>query len=174
MAEFIKAYERTSFYEGGYANVKGDRGGETYRGISRVFHPNWSGWGIIDNKKPLKHNQIVSSASLDALVKIFYKTQFWDKVQGDYIDSQIIAEFLYDYYVHSGKRAIIALQKILKIGVDGIVGRQTLGAVNQACAKELLEDLKKERINFLTALSTRPGQSKFKSGWLNRVRSFTV
>ncbi|MBX9449807.1 MAG: hypothetical protein KL787_08850, partial [Taibaiella sp.] len=28
------------------ANVAGDRGGETYKGIARNIHPKWQGWGL--------------------------------------------------------------------------------------------------------------------------------
>ena len=34
--------------EGGYANMEGDSGGETYKGISRKWFPKWEGLKIID------------------------------------------------------------------------------------------------------------------------------
>ncbi len=45
MADFIPCFEQTLTLEGGYKlhTVKGDRGGMTYAGISRVHHPNWPG-----------------------------------------------------------------------------------------------------------------------------------
>lgn len=41
----------TLSHEGGYANHKNDKGGETYRGITRKHNPNWNGWAFIDNVK---------------------------------------------------------------------------------------------------------------------------
>ncbi len=38
-------------HEGGYANHPADKGGETYRGISRKANPNWEGWKYIDDVK---------------------------------------------------------------------------------------------------------------------------
>jgi hypothetical protein len=38
-------------YEGEWVNDPDDRGGETYRGISRVHWPKWAGWAIIDAEK---------------------------------------------------------------------------------------------------------------------------
>ena len=55
----IKLIDMVLKHEGGYANVSGDLGGETYRGISRKNFPSWNGWEIVDEKKPLKYNQIL-------------------------------------------------------------------------------------------------------------------
>lgn len=38
-------------HEGGYANHPADKGGETYRGITRKHNPEWSGWKYIDEVK---------------------------------------------------------------------------------------------------------------------------
>ena len=43
MANFEEAYKRTCKFEGGWVNKDGDSGKETYKGISRVANPNWSG-----------------------------------------------------------------------------------------------------------------------------------
>ena len=42
MAEFSEAFTQTAAHEGGYSNDPLDRGGETYRGIARVHHPDWA------------------------------------------------------------------------------------------------------------------------------------
>ncbi len=41
----------TLAHEGGYANHPSDKGGETYRGITRKHNPNWEGWAFIDEVK---------------------------------------------------------------------------------------------------------------------------
>src|SRR2546426_796362 len=51
MADFDYALTQLLKVEGGYANDPRDPGGETYKGISRVFWPNWSGWPLIDAAK---------------------------------------------------------------------------------------------------------------------------
>lgn len=178
MANFDISYKRTSLYEGGYANVSGDKGGETYAGISRKFHPNWKGWKIIDSYKPLKWNQIINNTELKALVKEFYLVNFWNPIKGSFYNSQIIADFIYDYAVHSGiSRACKKLQTALGFktsDIDGKIGPQTLLALNNASVSTLLTKLKDERRNFLIALSKQPGQSKFKTGWVERVNSFKL
>lgn len=172
MAEFLEAIKTTLKHEGGYANVKGDRGGETYRGISRVFHPEWAGWAIIDKLKPIKHNAIVSNTDLESNVRSFYYKKYWQPIKGDLIDSQRIATFLLDYYIHSGVRAIKRLQSIVGVSQDGIIGNKTIAAINTMNEDILFKAYKNERIAFLTALSKQDGQSKFLKGWLNRVNSF--
>ena len=48
---FKKALEHTLKREGCYANHGKDRGKETYKGISRKYHPKWPGWELIDEAK---------------------------------------------------------------------------------------------------------------------------
>lgn len=83
MANFALFIPKLFHHEGGYALVKGDKGGETYRGIARKFHPTWSGWKFIDAKKAkgaIKYKTIF--LELEEPVKSFYKRNFWDKIPG--------------------------------------------------------------------------------------------
>lgn len=67
--------------EGGYVDDPNDHGGETFRGIARVFHPAWRGWKIIDHlKEQAEHfpdDSLNQSAALDEAVKEFYYEHFW-------------------------------------------------------------------------------------------------
>ncbi len=45
---YVKALIFTSSAEGAFANRKADKGGITYKGISRVYNPKWIGWNIIN------------------------------------------------------------------------------------------------------------------------------
>ena len=87
MAEFRPAFEKMIHNEGGYVNhiVAGDRGGQTYAGIARKFHPDWQGWNLID------HNDM-DNPELTTFVLLFYKTNFWDKLKAEQIHNQRIAE----------------------------------------------------------------------------------
>lgn len=64
--------------EGGYVNDPNDRGGETYRGIARKFHPTWVGWRIIDKISDKKTGQIFKNSELDKLVLSFYNEYLKD------------------------------------------------------------------------------------------------
>lgn len=131
MANFDIAYKKTAGNEGGWNHVKGDRGGETYKGIARNFFPKWEGWKLVDAAKPLKNNQIIKHSYLDELVKKFYKTNFWDIISGDQIENQSIADTLYDFGVNSGNpRSIKNIQKSLNLAETGKISVSLIEAIN--------------------------------------------
>jgi lysozyme family protein len=177
--QFGEALNIVLSHEGGYANVTGDRGGETYRGISRVNWPNWPGWQIVDQNKPLKNNQVIKNTLLDNLVSIFYKIQFWDAIEADKLPASI-RPLAFDFAVNSGtKTAITSLQKVLidttgkKILIDGRIGPQTIALANQVQPKVLFDNYKQARLEFYSNIvENNPGQKKFLKGWLNRLNSF--
>jgi len=129
--------------------VAADRGKETYCGISRKNWAAWRGWVIIDKAKPVKHNQILKDRHLADLVEVFYYEHFWKPVLGDKIRDQRIAGLLFDFYVHSGYHAIKAIQRVVKAMADGIMGAQTLAAINSADPGAVFAELKASRIKFL-------------------------
>lgn len=192
MAKFKTAYDRTMGHEGGYANDVRDRGGETYRGIARNFHPSWRGWKIIDEAKSDKSNfpEMLRSEKFNLLhemVESFYKRRYWDVYSGDYIESQLIANELFDTGVNMGtQRAVLFLQKSLNIliykkGVvavdplveDGLFGKKTFTALESMKAgytKVLYNLINLMQGNhYLRYIEKDPRQSAFLIGWLNRV-----
>jgi len=146
---------------------------ETYCGISRKNWPTWRGWVIIDKAKPLKYNQILKDKHLADLIEVFYYEHFWKPILGDKINDQRIACFLFDFYVNSGYHAIKAIQRVVKAKDDGIMGAQTLAAINSADPVAVFAELKSARAKFLKDIVIRnPNQEKFLEGWINRVNSF--
>jgi len=93
MAAFLPAFEKMIDNEGGYTlhRVEGDRGGATYAGIARNFHPDWEGWPLLDAGAP--------DSQLIPHVAAFYQQHFWERIRGDFIDSQRVAETLFDFAV---------------------------------------------------------------------------
>ena len=167
--------------EGGYANIEGDSGGETYKGISRKWFPKWEGWKIIDEYKPLKRNQFITTSSiLDDYIDDFYKKEFLDKLKTDNISSLFICGHLVDHAVNCGvKPAIKVLQRAIKntyncgndFTVDGIIGNKTLHYCNHLGKYiELENEICNARKNYYKDIvENNPSQSKFLKGWLNRV-----
>ncbi len=129
-SKFRVAFEKTMGHEGGYSNDPDDPGGETYRGISRVHHPDWDGWDYFPNP-----NFIV----LDPLVQNIYYHEFWDKLECEWFTIEIGQE-LFDTAVNIGHHsASTFLQKGLNllnnnqkryadIYVDGQIGPVTKAA----------------------------------------------
>lgn len=181
---FDRAYEITSKHEGYYAFVAGDKGGETYRGISRYHHPNWIGWPLVDKYKakhgPLKNNTYIPVPALDDMVKQFYLHNFWKHYNVDKIVSVHLANLVYDSCVLSGATGIRLLQEASNeisgypaLKVDGVMGNHTLGLINSQPAAQLHDTMKRLRIEYLQRRAQQPGQSKFWVGWLKRAESFT-
>ena len=111
MTNFKEAWIMTAENEGGYANIPGDHGGETYMGIARNFFPKWSGWAVVDKHKPLKSNQFIHDVELNALVEQFYKDNFWNPIKGDLIEDQDLANQAFDMAVNAGVGTAINLLK---------------------------------------------------------------
>ena len=185
---YDEAYNNLAVIEGGYVNDKDDLGAETYRGISRKFHPNWEGWNIIDKykKNALTKKQLNIELSQDEqlqeLVKQFYYDNYWIKFNGDALPC-IIAEELLEQAVLLGtwKTAGENLQKALNmlnkdgklfpdLVVDGIVGPKTLDALSKIPTRLVLKVLNYlEFGRFAESINKRPTNEKFLWGWLNRV-----
>jgi lysozyme family protein len=173
MADFALAYKRTAQHEGGYSNDPNDRGKMTYAGVARKYHPNWAGWPIVDAVKNKRRGMFINDPHLKQLVLDFYKTEFWDKMQGDQIHSQRVAEFIYDLHVNSGKKGLMIAQEAAEVPADGKYGPKTLAALNGAQEAVLMLKLMYARLLFICQIVVGDkSQVKFLGGWLNRINSF--
>lgn len=179
MASFQIAYDTyIKPFEGGYVNIAADKGGETYAGIARNKFPLWEGWAYIDFEKKTRFagTEIPRNTyfpDIQYMVDSFYEAR-WNNFRLDEFKNQNLASFMFDYIVHSGvTKAVTALQRILNVNVDGIIGPQTIGAANRADPVKTIERLINERTNFLRSLIAKdPTQQVFESGWMKRMATF--
>lgn len=166
MADFEIAFNRTMKSEGGYVlhTVPGDRGGMTYAGISRKYNPDWAGWVLIDAGN-------LDVVKLSDLVGDFYVEKYWDRIWGNEIDSQEIANVLFDFAVNAGVRTAVRLaQQVLNILADGVVGKQTVAAFNSVGSGEFVANYALAKIARYAAIVNRDrSQKKFLLGWVNRT-----
>jgi lysozyme family protein len=187
MANFDSGFAHTMKIEGGYSNVGTDRGGETYKGISRKYFPNWEGWKILDQYKVKNDLELGKNTILQSYVKNFYKAEFWDKLKGDQNPSQVIAEELFDTGVNQGVgTAVKFLQEALNVlnrnnslypdmVVDGVIGNTTLKSLG-VVLKTDPEILVYNIINilqgkyYLDIIKKDPSQEANARGWLTRVQ----
>lgn len=168
MADFEPAFERMIRNEGGYVlhEVAGDRGGQTFAGIARKFHPSWQGWDIIDQNPDDPQNP-----QLTEFVRDFYKIHFWDRIKGDDIESQAIASTIFDFSVNAGIRIGSKLAQIV-VGAtaDGIIGDKTVAVINQAEPDLFQAHYALAKVKRYSDIVTRnPSQKKFLLGWINRT-----
>jgi len=133
MADFKHSILKVLKTEGGYVNDPDDSGGETYKGIARNFWKNWPGWPIIDHAKGDEEfpNSLSFIELLQNAVISFYKANFWDKVGGDGLSDQSIADMLVDSAVNEGvKPAVKRAQGIAGLPVTGIIDSELVKRLN--------------------------------------------
>lgn len=163
MAEFLPAFERVLRNEGGYVlhTVKDDRGGATYAGIARNFHPGWPGWRVIDQGETPPAD----------LVRQFYRSNFWHPLRLDEVEHQDVAGNIFDFGVNAGISTAAKLaQLVAGTTPDGKIGAKTLQSLNGIdpdlfVARYALAKIARYR-DIVTGNRT---QQRFLVGWINRV-----
>lgn len=172
MASFDLAYKKVLDAEGGYQKHPNDRG--NYNSLGALVGTNWGisapvyeTWIHRPPTETDMRNMPLSTA------KNIYRVRFWDRIQGNQIRNQNLADFIFDGAVNHGvSTGVRLLQKALRIREDGVLGNQTLFAINAANPAALYNRYKEERIRFYHKIAERPGQSVFLTGWLNRMKKF--
>jgi len=174
-------------HEGGYGNDPDDVGGETYKGISRVYNPSWVGWQVVDNLKSGDDfpKNLELSEELQHLVKQCYKEKYFDPFRGDKMPRELALE-MFDTGVNMGVgRAVkfmqIALNVLNRNGklyqdqvADGDYGPTThkcltkyLHTDNEMLLCKIINVLQGNHyINYMTK---SPKQEKYARGWFKRV-----
>jgi lysozyme family protein len=190
---FQTAYEVTAKFEGGYANSPRDKGGETFRGISRISHPKWDGWPIVDSIKAdlqvvrglMSFRDKRTWALVDAvarkkpglsrLVADYYERVFYAKVKAWGL-AERVTDKLFDLNVNlrpdsAGKvfqRAINGLAGE-DVAVDGKVGPKTLARARALAPGELVMAIAKEQEKFYL-VNTIPDWLDARDSFLERAR----
>ena len=164
MADFNPAFEKMIHDEGGYqlTDIPGDRGGMTYAGIARKPNPDWAGWAFVDRK---------DFGGATQLVREFYKINFWDRIRGDDITVQPIAETIFNFAVNTGTGVAIKLaQLIVGVTPDGAIGAKTVERLNICTAEKFLPAYALAKISRYAQICNKDrAQSKFLLGWINRT-----
>ena len=173
MADFDKFLPTLLKFEGGFVNDPADPGGATNKGITFKTFKAFA--------KPLL-GVSPTLANLKALTNkqagVIYKVEYWDKVQGDAITLQELANILCDFYVNAGVNATKLLQRVLnKMGAElpitGKVGPETMKALGTKDQKQVYANYKQGRIDYYNSLVKKnPKLKKFLKGWMNRVNAF--
>jgi lysozyme family protein len=175
VARFDKFFPTLLKHEGGFVDDPLDPGGATNKGVTMgTFRASAQHYlGIeptLDNLKALS----------DAQAAKIYKPLYWDKVRGDQIALQELADIVFDFQVNAGARASELLQRVLNelgaqppLEVDGDIGPRTMAALAEADARAVYRRYKQGRIRYYRDLvARRPPLGKFLNGWLKRVSAF--
>ncbi|GEM_PF-1871873 len=136
---FNKAFEHLMQAEGGYANSKHDRGGETFYGISSKYYPN-----EVRNIKRM----VDSGQDPSEYVRGFYKREFWDASGAEDIGNPSLQLAYFDTAVNSG------------------IGKAKELLQNASSTNDFL-DKRQEFVNQI--IENDPSQAEFQNGWRNRI-----
>ncbi len=156
---FDTALEHVLLFEGGYVDHPSDPGGATNMGITIGTLADWRNTPV--TKDDVKNLTLQEAGQI-------YKARYWDACRCDEMPDGI-AFMLFDAAVNHGpNRASRFLQQAAGVADDGIIGPQTMGAVLDKDADELIEEYAARRMHFYGQLSTF---SVFGLGWSRRLMS---
>lgn len=157
MASFEKAILKTLANEGGakFTEDPADPGGATKYGISLRAYPQEDIRNLTEQR-----------------ARELYKRDYWDRVRGDDITSQVIAENIFDTCVNMGVRSGSRLAQIA-LGIDpadGIVGSVSLAKINETEPATFLAAYTIAKVARYAHICNRDRtQSRFLLGWINRA-----
>jgi lysozyme family protein len=158
MSVFEIAAKWTMDAEGGYGNSSSDLGGETNIGISKRSYP---------------HLDIKNLTRETALP--IYKSDFWDKYQIGEIHDQSLANQIFDMVFNMNyTKAVYCIQRAIKttmgIDVDGVMGGETLRALNILEPKAILNAVRVERMrHYLKRITENRTQLVNMPSWTRRA-----
>ncbi len=173
MADFNTFFPTLLKHEGGFVDNPKDPGGATNKGVTMKTFESYA--RELLGEEPTLENL---KALTDEQAGKIYKKMYWDRVKGDDLEPQELADIVFDFYVNAGANASKLLQRTLNdmgqaIAVDGGIGQQTLTAIKNVNPIELYQRYKQGRIEYYENLVERnPKLKVFLKGWLNRVNSF--
>ena len=173
---FEYAINRILQHEGGYIDDLADSGGVTDYGISLRF--------LQEESVDINHDGIINTTDIKNLTRdeaiVIYKKYWWDRYHYEVINSVQIVTKIFDMAVNMGASQAHKLtqQGLNNCGntlmVDGILGTNTLNAVNetclQGCEENLLSSIINEQKSFYQHLVVeKPNLKVFLNGWLARA-----
>lgn len=147
--------------EGGYVftNYKADKGGPTFAGISRKYHPNWGGWPLVDAQR---------FQEVQPLVREFYQNYFPEvgNIQNDKVAFAIL-----DFGVMAGPAASTRMaQYVVGATVDGVLGPKTLAALEEYPTGLFLARFALARVAYhLERVARDQSQEVFLAAWASRA-----
>lgn len=154
-------------WEGGFVNDPDDLGGATNKGITIGTFTEYR------RKKGLKAPTVEDLKNISAAEwHDVFKSLYWDRWKADEIKSQSVANILVDWVWASGSHGIKRPQRLLGVKADGIVGKQTIAALNAMDAATLFKMIKDDRAKFIDEIcKARPKNEKYRKGWMNRINA---
>lgn len=143
--------------EAGYVNDPDDDGGPTNMGITMRTLAQWRG-------HPVSVQDVKDLAKGEA--RAIYHQHYWMTVSGDALPPGVDL-IAFDFGVNAGPvRAVMELQRALRIASDGHVGPITLRSIGAFTPTDLINRYTAARLSYYQGLAKWP---VFKNGWSVRI-----
>lgn len=152
--------------------------GYTYMGIYEPYNKSWSGWQIIHQKLEQYPNikecskRLYEIDMLTEKVYDYYFAEFWKPYRLNEILEQHKADEIYVFGINVGmKKAIKTAQELVGVDADGIIGSQTIQAINDCDYSFFDKEFDDDEIEYYKSLvKSNPKKSIFLDGWINRAK----
>ena len=126
-----------------------------------------------------RRNRRISGA--DEVRRAYYRAMYWDRLKLDQVQSQKVANMLFDQAVNagvkaSGRRAQAVINTLRgdesAILVDGVFGPVTVQRLNALPPKRFaIEFIKATQLAYVEIVSKEKSQIVFLKGWINRTHT---
>ena len=150
-ADFAAAWQALLGNEGGYADNPADPGGATMYGVTERAARAHGYTGPMQ-ALPLETAQNIA------------KTEYWDPYHCDQMPQEVAFQVLDTAY--NGGHPAEWVQQAVGVTADGIIGPQTLAAINAADPDKIVMRFNGARIDYYTELGAWP---TFGRGWMHRI-----
>ena len=175
MADFQPALAITLKHEGGFADRSKTRPDSTGEVVNMgITLDTLRSLGILKSKGPASEADIffVKTLTEDEAADI-YRQQYWDKIELDGVNSQEVANKVFDLAVNTGThQSVVFLQKAVGTVADGDLGAITLIATNRADPNTTLSKIRLYAETFYRDIAmNNPALAPDLSGWLARLAS---
>jgi lysozyme family protein len=172
MAEFAPVFEKTLKFEGGYQAMPSDTANYnsqgqlvgTNKGISAVAYEAYF------RKTPSVDD--IKNVTTE-MAEAIYKKNYWDKIRGDDIKSQDVADIIFALYIgNPSKSNRIVEESLNDLGksagsVNSPFSDTVVKAINSSNDQTLFNTIKSKQLNFVAGFS-----STIRQGWINKISSY--
>ncbi len=103
---------------------------------------------------------------------------FYHTFRIESINNGALQEIIFDWCVNSGYWGSSGVQKVLNrffdcdLKMDGIIGNQTIAAINSCAPEQLFDAIKAARIHYYHVIARKDENAKFLDEWLRRINYF--
>lgn len=164
---FKEAIELALKHEGYYSNNPLDRGGATKFGITMATLS-------IYRKGPVSE-AMVKALTLDEALKV-YEALYWRPLMLDKVRSDALAAIILDQAINRGVAAVTKrLQRLLGVEIDGIMGPQTIAAINSCEPRPFgIRFVFDSQMAYCDICVKDPSQLQFLRGWIKRSQELLL